>query len=360
LEKKTPLYQWHINHNGKIVPFAGYLLPVQYESGVVAEHIAVRERCGLFDVSHMGEFIVAGKDALANLNYLLSNDFTDMPLGRVRYSLMCNFAGGIVDDLVVAKMADNRYMVVVNAANREKDREWILAHLGVAGEDVAFTDASDFIAEIALQGPAAPAILAKVSQTIPNGYYTLIENGNVAGINCIVSKTGYTGSYGFEFFCPAWKAAELCDKLMEAGAPFGLIPAGLGARDTLRLEASMPLYGHEMSDDITPFEAGLASAVKMNKDFIGRAMLEGKEKPSRVRVGLRVTGRGIAREHEALYKDGAKVGVTTSGTYCPYLKAALAMALVPPTLAAVGTTLEVDIRGKRVPVEVVPMPFYKK
>jgi len=360
MEKKTPLYQWHVAHGGKIVPFAGYLLPVQYENGVIAEHNAVREKCGLFDVSHMGEFVLKGKDALANLNYILSNEFSDMSVGRVRYTLMCNEKGGIVDDLVVCKMEEGRYMLVVNAANRDKDAAWIKGRLGKAGRDVSFEDISDSIAEIALQGAKAPEILAKVCKTIPSGYYTLIEKGNVAGIDCIVSKTGYTGSFGFEFFCAAKDAPALCDKLMEAGKAEGLIPCGLGARDTLRLEASMPLYGHEMTDDITPFEAGLGSAVRMEKDFVGRDALKGREKPSRIRVGLKVTGRGIVREHCDLFSGGEKVGETTSGTHCPYLKTALAMGIVKIPFSKTDTKLEADVRGRRIEVEVVPMPFYKK
>ncbi|MDR3302703.1 MAG: glycine cleavage system aminomethyltransferase GcvT [Spirochaetaceae bacterium] len=360
MEKKTPLYQWHESHGGKIVPFAGYLLPVQYESGVITEHNTVREKAGLFDVSHMAEFVIKGKDALVNLNYLFSQDFTDMPIGRVRYTLMCNDEGGIVDDLVVCKMEENRYMLVVNAGNHEKDAAWVKGHLGKAGSDVSFEDISDSIAEIALQGPAAPAILAKLSKTIPTKYYTFIEKGNAGGIDCIVSKTGYTGSDGYEFFCNAKDAVALWEIILETGKDFGIIPCGLGARDTLRLEASMPLYGHEMSDTISPFEAGLGSAVKMNKDFIGRNALKGKENPARIRVGLQVTGRGIVREHSEVFAGGRKVGETTSGTFCPYCKHALAMALVEVPSAKIGTALEVDVRGRKIEAVVVPMPFYKK
>lgn len=360
MEKKTPLYQWHESHGGKIVPFAGYLLPVQYETGVITEHNTVREKVGLFDVSHMAEFVIKGKDALANLNYLLSQDFTDMTLGRVRYTLMCNETGGIVDDLVVCKMEEERYMLVVNAGNHEKDAAWIQNHLGKAGSQVTFEDISEAIVEIALQGPAAPAILAKISKTIPQKYYTLIEKGSVSGINAIVSKTGYTGSDGYEFFCDAKDGVALWEALLKAGADFGIIPCGLGARDTLRLEASMPLYGHEMTDDITPFEAGLGSAVKMNKDFIGRSALVGKEQPHRKRVGLKITGRGIVREHCDLFAAGKKIGETTSGTFCPYCKQALAMALVDGAFAKIGTAMEADVRGRRIETEVCPMPFYKK
>ncbi|MDR2803363.1 MAG: glycine cleavage system aminomethyltransferase GcvT, partial [Treponema sp.] len=255
MEKKTPLYQWHESHGGKIVPFAGYLLPVQYEQGVIAEHNAVRKCAGLFDVSHMGEFVIKGRDALPNLQRILSNDFRDMSIGRVRYTLMCNENGGIVDDLVVCKMADDRYMLVVNAANREKDAAWIKAH--IEGSGVSFEDISDTLAQIAIQGPASLPILSSVSNTIPEKYYTLIEKGQAAGVDCIVSRTGYTGETGFELYCPPEKAETLWERLLEAGKGAGLIPCGLGARDTLRLEAAMPLYGHEMNDSVTPFEAAL-------------------------------------------------------------------------------------------------------
>jgi aminomethyltransferase len=364
LEKKTPLYQWHESHGGKIVPFAGYLLPVQYESGVITEHNAVRERAGLFDVSHMGEFVIKGPEALANLQRILSNDFTNMTIGRVRYTLMCNDSGGVVDDLVVCKMEEDRYLLVVNAANREKDAAWIQAHLQMGTHlqnGVSFEDISDTIAQIALQGPAAPAILAALSKTIPQKYYTLIEQGNVAGIDCIVSRTGYTGETGFEMYCPAEKAVALWEKLLEAGKNAGLIPCGLGARDTLRLEASMPLYGHEMNDTVTPFEAGLGFAVKMAKpDFIGKSALVGKENPARLRVGLRITGRGIARENSDVLHQGKIAGKTTSGTFCPHLKEALAMALVDASIAQPGTVVEVDVRGRKIEAQVCALPFYTK
>ncbi|MDR3312231.1 MAG: glycine cleavage system aminomethyltransferase GcvT [Spirochaetaceae bacterium] len=358
MEKKTPLYQWHQSHGGKIVPFAGYLLPVQYAAGVITEHQGVRTKAGLFDVSHMGELEISGQDALSNLQNLLSNDFTNMTVGRVRYTLMCNDSGGIVDDLVVCKMEETRYILVVNAANRDKDYAWVRSHLfGKA----ACRDISDSLAQIALQGPASPGILAGLSRTIPEKYYTFIEKGTVGGINCIVSRTGYTGELGYELYCPAQDAEALWEKLLAAGKDAGLIPCGLGARDTLRLEAAMPLYGHEMTDEITPFEAALHFAVKMDKgDFIGKKALAGHEKPARTRVGLRVTGRGIARGGEDLFLASKGVGKTTSGTFCPFLQAPLAMALVNTDAGAEGTVIEVDIRGKRVEAEVVPLPFYKR
>ncbi|MDR1943467.1 MAG: glycine cleavage system aminomethyltransferase GcvT [Synergistaceae bacterium] len=358
-EKRTSLYGCHLELGGKLVPFAGYLLPVQY-SGVIAEHMAVRARAGLFDVSHMGEVMFTGRDALANLQRLLSNDFRDMPDGRVRYTLMCNDAGGIVDDLVVYRFGGEKYMLVVNAANREKDVSWMMERLrgGAAMEDI-----SDGIAQIALQGPASDGILRRLADEsrIPEKYYTFIDGVDVGGVKCLVSQTGYTGEKGYELYMPDSDAPELWRKLLEAGRDLGLVPAGLGARDTLRLEAGMPLYGHEMNDEITPFEAGLAFGVKMDKgDFIGRQALAGREKPARRRVGLRMTGRGIARENETVYADGKAIGRTTSGTYCPYLGRAAAMALIDEPYAAAGGTVEVEARGRRIAAEIVRLPFYKR
>jgi aminomethyltransferase len=360
MEKKTPLYQWHEAHGGKMVPFAGYLLPVQYGQGVIAEHLAVRERAGLFDVSHMGEFLVKGTGALAALQRILTNDFSGMAIGRVRYTLMCGAGGGVIDDLVVCKMAEDRYMLVVNAANRGRDAAWIRSCLGGgAGGDVSFEDISDSLAQIALQGPESPGILASLSTDFPGKYYTFIEHGKAAGVDCVVSRTGYTGEAGFELYCAPEKAEELWEALLEAGEGRGLIPCGLGARDTLRLEAAMPLYGHEMDETVTPFEAGLGFAVKMGKgDFIGRAALAGKERPARVRVGVRVTGRGIVRDGAALFCRGELVGKATSGTFCPFLKEALAMALVDAKCAEPGTPLEADVRGKRITAEICALPFY--
>jgi aminomethyltransferase len=255
-------------------------------------------------------------------------------------------------------MDEERYMLVVNAANRGKDAAWISSRLEGAA---SFEDISDTLAQIALQGPAAPVILSGLSATIPGKYYTLIEKGNVAGVNCIVSQTGYTGEAGYEIYCGAGDAEGLWEKLMDAGREAGLIPCGLGARDTLRLEAAMPLYGHEMNETVTPFEAGLAFSVKMKKDdFIGKAALTGKEKSERIRAGVRITGRGIAREDSEIFYQGRSVGRTTSGTFCPYLKEALAMALVDSRIAAAGTPVEVEVRGRRLEAEICALPFYKK
>ena len=360
MELKTPLYAWHESHGGKIVPFAGYLLPVQYETGVIAEHMAVRTAAGLFDISHMGEIFLTGPDALANIQKLMTNDCSGMPDGRVRYTLMCYEDGGVVDDLVVCRLGEGRYLLVVNAANRHKDAEWIESHLT---GNVKFEDASDRYAQIALQGPKAPEILAKLtdSASIPVKYYTLIENGTVSGIPCIVSRTGYTGELGYELYCAPEYAEKLWNLLLEAGKDEGLIPCGLGARDTLRLEAAMPLYGHEMSETVTPFEANLSFAVKLTKeDFIGKKALEEKSVPQRIRVGLKMTGRGIARGGEEIFRNGEKIGATTSGTFCPFLQTAVVMAMVNPADSEPGTAVEIDIRGRKVAAEIVPLPFYKR
>ena len=353
MEKKTPLYDTHVECGGKIVPFAGYLLPVQYQ-GVIAEHNAVRNDAGLFDVSHMGEITCTGKDALANLNYLLTNDYTTMYDGQARYSPMCNENGGVVDDLIVYKVRDDHYFIVVNAANKDKDFAWMKAH---AFGDAVFTD----ISEIALQGPKAEAILRKLTneEDIPEKYYSCHFHRTIGGMDCIISRTGYTGEDGFEFYLAAADAPKFWNLLLETGKEEHLIPCGLGARDTLRLEAGMPLYGHEMDDEISPRETGLGIFVKMQKeDFIGKKALEERE-ITKKRIGLKVTGRGIIREHMDIYAGEKKVGVSTSGTHCPHLGYPAAMALVEKEYAQIGTKLQAEVRGRRVDAEVVKLPFYK-
>lgn len=358
MDKKTPLYDVHVEEGGKIVPFAGYLLPVQYE-GVIAEHKAVRTKAGLFDVSHMGEVLMTGPGALASLNHLLTNDFTSMKVGKARYGVMCHNNGGSIDDLIVYKFGEERYLVVVNAANREKDFAHISANLL---PDTTAEDVSDSYAQLALQGPEAPAILAKLASedAIPTGYYTAAEHVDVDGIECMVSCTGYTGEGGYELYCAAADGPALWKKLRAAGAENGLVPCGLGARDTLRLEAAMPLYGHELTDEISPVQAGLNFAIKLDHDFIGRDALAAEGQPAQVRVGLEVTGRGIIREHQDVYVGEEKVGVSTSGTMCPYVGKALAMAYVDRAYSELGTEVEVDVRGRRVPAKVVALPFYSR
>ena len=353
MELKTPLYDAHVKAGGKIVPFAGYLLPVQYGTGVITEHMAVREKAGLFDVSHMGEVLCQGKDALANLQKLLTNDFTNMVDGQARYSPMCNENGGTVDDLIVYKRGDNDYFIVVNAANKDKDYQWMLDHQ--FGE-VTFTDASSQYGQIALQGPKAMEILKKLTaeENIPKKYYHAVFDTEVAGIPCIISKTGYTGEDGVELYLASENAEKMWDALLEAGKDEGLIPCGLGARDTLRMEAAMPLYGHEMDDEIF--------AVKMGKeeDFIGKKAMEERGEPKITRIGLKVTGRGIIREHQDIYIGEKKIGHTTSGTHCPFLGYPIAMALVDAGSVEIGNKVEVDVRGRKVEAEVIALPFYKR
>lgn len=274
MELKTPLYEAHVRAGGKMVPFAGYLLPVQYQTGVIKEHMAVRQAAGLFDVSHMGEILCEGPDALANLQRLLTNSFVNLTDGQARYSPMCNERGGTVDDLIVYKRSDNHYLIVVNAANKDKDYQWMLDH---QSGDVIFRDVSEGYAQLALQGPKAMKILGKLAreESIPKKYYHAVFDGEVAGIPCIVSRTGYTGEDGVELYLDSAQAEEMWEALLEAGKEEGLIPCGLGARDTLRMEAAMPLYGHEMDEEVTPLEAGLGFAVKMAKeDFIGKKAME--------------------------------------------------------------------------------------
>ena len=339
-----------------MVPFAGYLLPVQYENGIRAEHENVRTRAGLFDVSHMGEFLLEGNDALKNLNYLLTNDYSDLKIGSARYSPMCDENGGTVDDIIVYKFSDDKYFTVVNAANRDKDFAWMSAHLT---GDAGLKDISDDISQIALQGPEAAAIMTKLAQPecIPQRYYTFVEKAFIGEIPCLISKTGYTGEMGYEIYCQNDDAPVIWDMLMAAGEPFGITPCGLGARDTLRLEAAMPLYGHELSADITPDEAGLSSFIKLDKpDFIGKQALA---KPrGRKRIGLRLTERGIAREGAKVLADGQEIGVVTSGTLSPTLGEAIAMALVPADFDA--RELIVEVRGKGIGAEAAGLPFYKR
>ena len=358
--KRTPLYEAHLRCGGKMVEFGGFEMPVQYGTGVIREHMAVRTACGLFDVSHMGEVMMQGPDTVSNLNRLLTNDYTVMEDGQARYSPMCNEQGGTVDDLIVYRITGDRYFVVVNASNREKDVAWIKAH--VSGRTTV-EDVSDDYGQIALQGPLAERILLKLTaeENIPRKNYTALWDRSVGGVNCIVSRTGYTGSDGFELYTQAAETEKLWDLLLEAGKAEGLIPCGLGARDTLRLEAGMPLYGHELSDMISPLTAGLGWFVRMNKeDFIGKAALEAAGTPAQCRVGLKAVGRGIMREHQDVYAEGRKIGLTTSGTHCPYIGYPAAMAIVDREYSAIGTAVQVDVRGRMVDAEVVKLPFYKK
>jgi len=359
MERKTPLYDCHVKYGGKIVPFAGFLLPVQYTQGLIKEHLAVREKCGLFDVSHMSEMFVEGLDALRNIQMLFPNDFADMPIGKVRYSTMLNESGGIIDDMVLYKFADDRFMLVGNGANRQKDHNWIAGHIF---GDCEFVNRSDEYAQIAIQGPNSTDVLKQLTaeENIPAKYYSFLE-GEVAGINCIISRTGYTGEMGYELYASPGEAAALWEALMEAGADYGLIPCGLGARDTLRLEASMILYGHEMSDDITPLEAKLDFSVKLDKDdFIGKAALEARMDSPRTLACFKVTGKGIVRENCDMFIGGEKVGLSTSGTYSPFFGYSIAMGYIEKEHGEIDTKVIFDVRGRQVEAEIVKAPFYKR
>ena len=365
MEKKTPLYDCHVAAGGKIVPFAGYLLPVQYGTGVIAEHMAVRTKAGLFDVSHMAELVLEGPNAMNDVNMLTTVFVDEMVDGQVKYSPMCNSEGGIVDDLMIYRLKADKYLLVVNAANHEKDYEWVKRH---HAPSTKLTDISEEVSQLALQGPASEEILKKICPVsdIPTVYYTFVEKGKITlnsgkVIEALISKTGYTGEDGYEIYCANEDAPALWDTLLAVGKDEGLIPCGLGARDTLRMEAAMPLYGHELNDELTPKESGIGYFCKMDKpDFIGKQAIEAKGVPTIKRVGLNITGKGIAREHCDVYVNGEKVGHVTSGTYCPFIGKAIAMAYLPKPLSEVGQVVQIDVRGRMIDAEVVKLPFYKK
>jgi aminomethyltransferase len=357
--KRTPLHEEHVALGGKLVPFAGFEMPVQYPTGITAEHTAVRERAGLFDVSHMGEFVVRGPQALDLVQRITVNDASKLQVGQAQYSAMCLDAGGIVDDLLVYRFADE-FMLVVNASNLDKDLTWIRGH--GAGMDVEVRDRSAATALLALQGPAAREILRPLADVDVDGvgYYRFVEGG-VAGVPAVISATGYTGEDGFELYVDAADAVQLWRTILKEGAPHGLIPAGLGARDSLRLEVGYALYGNDLDEEHTPLESGLGWITKVDKgDFVGReAIVRQKEAgvPRRL-VGLRLVARGFPRPGYAILSDGGPVGVVTSGTVSPSLGFGVAMGYVPSEISSAGTELSVEIRGKRVAAVVQRPPFY--
>jgi len=358
MEKKTPLYDAHISLNAKMGAYAGYSMPLQY-SDVNTEHNAVRNDVGLFDVSHMGEFDLIGADAQKTLDVLLPGDILNLKVERVRYAPMLNENGGIIDDLLVYYLSENKYRIVVNAANIKKDFAWIEKHL--IG-DAKLTDISDNIGLIAVQGPKSKELIADLMDEadIPKPFFALKENVKLGEIEVLISRTGYTGSFGYEIYCKAEDTYYLWDTLMGAGAKYGVQPCGLVARDTLRLEAGLPLYGNDMNDEIDPLETGIGFSVKLNKetDFIGKKALLDKEHKN-TRVGLKVVGRGIVRGESDVYDGDTKIGFTTSGTKLPYVDFAGALAIVDKEYSEIGKQLQVDVRGRRVDVEVIETPFYK-
>ena len=358
----TPLVGVHRALGARLIEFGGWLMPVQYQ-GIIDEHRAVRERAGLFDLSHMGELFVEGPDAAAGLAFALVGDPGSLKVGRAHYSMMCATGGGIVDDLIVYRLADERFLVVANAGNAEVVSDALAARL--AGFKAVLDDRSLTTALVAIQGPGAAAILQPILDVDLSAlrYYGISE-GVVAGIPALVARTGYTGEDGFELFIDWGQAERLWHVLADAGRDAGLIPAGLGARDTLRLEAGMPLYGNELDLDTNPYDAGLGRVVKLDKagDFVGRAALEriSREGPAKRLVGLTVTGRGIARHGYPILAGDRRTGVVTSGTQSPTLGVPIAMGYVAPADGEPGTILAVEVRDQQVAAEVVALPFYRR
>ena len=358
----TPLADRHATLGAKMVEFAGWSMPLQYK-GILDEHRAVRARVGLFDLSHMGEIFVEGPEAAAGLGYALTSDPASLKLGRAHYSMICFPEGGILDDLIVYRLAEERFLVVANASNAAAVSDALVDRL--AGRRAVLDDRSLATGLLALQGPHSAAVLAPLTDVVLDDlrYYAIAE-GQVAGVPALVARTGYTGEDGFEIFVDVASAGKVWDALMDAGQIEGLVPVGLGARDTLRLEAGMPLYGSELGPDTTPFEAGLGRVVNLAKegDFVGRGALEKAQVdgPRKKLVGLAVRGRGIARHGYEVFAGDRRTGTVTSGTMSPTLGEPIAMAYVAPSEAEPGTILAVGIRGQRVEAQVVPLPFYRR
>ena len=358
----TPLADRHAALGAKMVEFGGWLMPLQY-SGILDEHRAVRSRAGLFDLSHMGELYVEGAEAGAALAYSLTTDPGSLAVGRAHYSMICYPEGGILDDLIVYRLAPERFMVVANASNAGAVSDALAER--ITGFSVVLDDGSLATALVAIQGPLAAGVMAPLTDlALPDLRYYALAEGKVAGVPALVGRTGYTGEDGFEVFVDVAAAGRIWDALMEAGTPVGLLPVGLGARDTLRLEAGMPLYGNELGRETTPYEAGLGRVVKLEKagDFVGREALTRANAigPRRKLVGLIVRGRGIARHGYEVFAGDRRTGMVTSGTQSPTLNQPIAMAYVALSDAEPGTILNVAIRDQRVPAEVVPLPFYRR
>lgn len=360
--KKTPLYARHRALGGRMVEFGGWEMPVEY-SGITDEHMAVRTRAGLFDVSHMGEIEIAGKDALKAVQHITSNDASRLAISQIQYSALTTPQGTFVDDVLVYKLADDHFLLVVNASNIVKDFRWIAGHVGGAGDAVAVNTSSRY-ALVALQGPAAREILQPLTGVDLSAIkYYWFATGEVAGVKVTISRTGYTGEDGFEVFSPPNAAERVWDAILQAGKGAGILPAGLGARDTLRLEASMRLYGNDMDETTTVVEADLGWIVGWKKDeFLGSDVLKRQKTDGTRRrlVGFEMRDRAIGRHGYEVYMGGEQVGVVTSGTQTPFLKKAIGMAYVPSDRATLGTEFEVDVRGRRAKAEVVAMPFYKR
>lgn len=359
--KRTPLFNNHLESKGKLIDFGGWELPVEY-SGIRTEHDAVRNAAGLFDVSHMGEITVTGEAAEEYLQNIVTNDISVLSNYQICYTTMCYPDGGIVDDLLVYKYSNKKYLLVVNASNTEKDYEWLDTH---SIENITIKNVSDEYSQLAIQGPKAQEILQKLSDIDLNEieFYHFADNVKIREINALVSRTGYTGEDGFEIYLPSAEGPILWDLLLESGKDFGLIPAGLGARDTLRFEAALPLYGQEIDKDITPLEAGLGFCVKLSKEkFIGMEALakQKSEGLKRKLAGFEMTERGIPRSHYQVYADGKKIGYVTTGSLSPTLNKNIGLALLDIDYTKEGTEIEVEIRNKKVKAKIIKKPFYTK
>ncbi len=355
---RTPLYDVHVRSGARMVEFAGWDMPVQY-AGILDEHEAVRTRVGLFDVSHMGEVVFRGPRALETLNGLFTNDLSKVADGQAQYGCLCRESGGIVDDVVIYRRSAQDLLVCVNAANRRKDFEWLRD--GARGKADVANESDDWV-QLALQGPKAQAVLSRLTRLDLGALKPFrFTQGEVDGVRCIVARTGYTGEDGFELFCAPKDGPKMWQTLIGAGAPEGIAPCGLGARDSLRLEVAYRLYGSDMDDTTTPLEAGLAWVAKLDKaDFMGKAALldqKARGLPRKL-VGFTLTDPGIARHGHDVLSDGKKVGTVTSGTRSPTLKVSVGLAYVPPSLAAEGSTFAVDIRGRPAAAKAVKTPFY--
>jgi len=357
--KKTPLNDVHRELGAKLIDFGGWEMPVQY-AGIIEEHETVREKCGIFDVSHMGEIRVKGPEALNNVQRLVANDVERLEEGQILYSPMCYPDGGIVDDLLVYKIKDDEYLLVVNASNTEKDWEWIKEN---SLDNVELENQSNEYGQLAVQGPEAKNIINKLSDIdLDSMKYYCFACGEVAGKEVILSRTGYTGELGYEIYLQKEDAVEVWNKIMEVGKEYGLAPIGLGARDTLRLEMKYCLYGNDISKDTHPLEAGIGWTVSLDKeDFIGKDALVKHEEEGydRKLVGFKLLGRGIPRHGYKVEHEGEEIGEVTSGSFSPSLKENIGLAYVKKELAEIGQEIEIVIRKKAVKAEIVKTPFVK-
>ena len=363
--KQTPLNAAHRRAGGRMVDFGGWDMPVQYPAGTIEEHLRTRTHAGLFDVSHMGEIDVRGPEAIPFVNRLVSNDVTKLVDGQAQYSALTTPAGTVIDDLLVYRFGAERLLLVVNASTTEKDWDWIKSHH--AQEMVELTNVSADYCQLALQGPAALDILQQLTETpLDEIKYYHFREGAVDGVPAIISRTGYTGEDGFEVYAAAAEAERLWDRMLDAGhggTPTGVLPCGLAARNTLRLESAMALYGHEITEGTTLLDANLGWICKLNKgDFTGREALRRQKEEGlrRKLVGFEVTERGIARDGQDVLVGGERVGVVTSGSPAPFLKKNIGMAYVPAGLAHEGQRIQIDVRGRPVNAEIVKTPFYKR